>query len=118
MADPSPFSLPGSPSPAPSPNGSSKPRKVRDSSFLLPQPLPNPSTQPLSQNPGKRPKILLFGDSLTQRGFEGPYQAWAAGLAHAYGRRADVINRGYSGYTAKWCAFMLESLFPAQDPSW
>ena len=67
---------------------------------------------------GKRPKLLLFGDSLTQRGFEGPGQGWAAGVAHAYGRRADVVNRGFSGYTAKWCALMLPTLFPADDPAW
>jgi len=55
---------------------------------------------------------------LTQRGFEGPGQGWAAGVAHAYGRRADVVNRGFSGYTAKWCALMLPTLFPADDPAW
>jgi isoamyl acetate esterase len=39
-------------------------------------------------------KILLLGDSLTQLGFEG----WASKLANVYQRRADVINRGCSGY--------------------
>lgn len=71
-----------------------------------------------STSTGKRPKLLLFGDSLTQRGFEGPGQGWAAGLAHTYGRRADVVNRGFSGYTSKWCALMLPTLFPADDPAW
>lgn len=42
-----------------------------------------------------RPHILLFGDSLTQRGFENG--GWVGRLAHAYSRRADVINRGLSG---------------------
>jgi len=41
-----------------------------------------------------RPQILLLGDSLTQTSFEG----WGAGLANVYQRRADVVNRGYSGY--------------------
>lgn len=41
-----------------------------------------------------RPKIVLLGDSLTQLCFEG----WGAQLAHVYQRRADVLNRGYSGY--------------------
>ena len=40
------------------------------------------------------PKIVLLGDSLTQLSFEG----WGATLAHVYQRRADVLNRGYSGY--------------------
>jgi isoamyl acetate esterase len=40
-------------------------------------------------------KILLLGDSLTQLAFEG----WGAQLANVYQRRADVVNRGCSGYT-------------------
>jgi isoamyl acetate esterase len=43
-----------------------------------------------------RPTVLLLGDSLTQEGF-GP-GGWASRLAGAYTRRADVLNRGYSGY--------------------
>ena len=35
-----------------------------------------------------RSTIVLFGDSLTQRGFEP--EGWAAALTHYYGRRADV----------------------------
>jgi lysophospholipase L1-like esterase len=45
-----------------------------------------------------RPKILLLGDSLTQLCFEG----WGAILANVYQRRADVLNRGYSGYNTKF----------------
>ena len=43
-------------------------------------------------------KILLIGDSLTQTSFEG----WGAGLAHRYQRRADILNRGMSGYNTRW----------------
>jgi len=35
----------------------------------------------------------VFGDSLTQRSFEPA--GWGAALAHLYGRRCDVYNRGY-----------------------
>ena len=46
-----------------------------------------------------RPAILLFGDSLTQYGYGMDGQlGWAALLTSAYQRRADVINRGFSGY--------------------
>jgi lysophospholipase L1-like esterase len=45
-----------------------------------------------------RRHILLLGDSLTQTSFEG----WGATLANVYQRRADVVNRGYSGYTTRW----------------
>lgn len=43
-------------------------------------------------------KILLLGDSLTQLAFEG----WGATLAHVYQRRADVVNRGCSGYNTEF----------------
>ena len=43
------------------------------------------------------PQIILLGDSLTQLGYEG----WAATLANVYQRRADIINRGCSGYNTK-----------------
>lgn len=49
-------------------------------------------------NASKRPKILLLGDSLTQTSFEG----WGSGLAQRYQRRADVLNRGMSGYNTRW----------------
>ena len=61
------------------------------------------------------PQFLLFGDSLTQvrlrnvwrenhlascsiqRGFESDRLGWAAQLANDWIRRADVIDRGFSG---------------------
>jgi isoamyl acetate esterase len=46
----------------------------------------------------ERSKILLLGDSLTQTSMEG----WGGGLAHRYQRRADVVNRGMSGYNTRW----------------
>jgi hypothetical protein len=41
----------------------------------------------------RRRAIVVFGDSLTQRSFEPA--GWGAALAHLYGRRCDVYNRGY-----------------------
>ena len=40
----------------------------------------------------------MLGDSLTQFGYEG----WAGDLADRYQRRADVLNRGMSGYNTRW----------------
>jgi lysophospholipase L1-like esterase len=57
-----------------------------------------------------RPVFVLFGDSLTQRGHD--VGGWGARLAHHYGRRADVLNRGYSGYTTAWALHLLPRLFP------
>lgn len=74
-----------------------------------------------------RPPILLFGDSLTQFGFgiatatsvdSGQAQAkdrvvkeynvgWASLLSSAYTRRADVLNRGFSGYNSRHAVELL-----------
>ncbi|KAF8059138.1 Iah1 [Scenedesmus sp. PABB004] len=45
-----------------------------------------------------RPAVLLLGDSLTELGLD-PTGGWGVRLAHAYARKADVINRGFGGYT-------------------
>ena len=58
----------------------------------------------------RRASIVLFGDSLTQRGFEDG--GWAAALAHHFGRRADVYNRGFGGYNSRWALHVLRELFP------
>lgn len=42
-------------------------------------------------------KMVLFGDSLTQRGFDTEQCGWAATLANCYIRKLDVVNRGFSG---------------------
>ena len=62
--------------------------------------------------PTLRPQWVLFGDSITQRGF-GP-GGWASVLADAYTRKVDVINRGYSGYTSRWAVHLLDQVFPPQ----
>lgn len=61
----------------------------------------------------RRRAIVLFGDSLTQRSWE-PH-GWGAALAHRYGRRCDVYNRGYGGYNTRWCRSMLDELFPPDE---
>lgn len=43
-----------------------------------------------------RKLIILFGDSLTQAAFS--TGGWASGLSDYYIRKADLLNRGYSGY--------------------
>ena len=59
-----------------------------------------------------RSTVVLFGDSLTQRGFDGS-AGWATALAAYFGRRADVFNRGYGGYNVRWASVFAPSLFPA-----
>lgn len=55
---------------------------------------------------GSRPQILLFGDSITQHA-AGRY-GWATELAEVYSRKADVINRGFSGYNSAVAWSMLK----------
>lgn len=50
----------------------------------------------------KRAKIILYGDSITQMSFSATDGGWGAYVADQYQRRADVINRGFSGYNTNW----------------
>lgn len=54
--------------------------------------------------------ILLFGDSITQGGWQ-PY-GFAQRLAYVYARRLDVINRGLSGYNTEWAIPIFEQARP------
>lgn len=59
-----------------------------------------------------RPTIVLFGDSLTQFGWGVDGEVgWASLLASAYSRRADVLNRGYSGYNTRHALDILPRVF-------
>ncbi|GKZ00655.1 hypothetical protein MPSEU_001017700 [Mayamaea pseudoterrestris] len=64
-----------------------------------------------------RPAIVLFGDSLTQQGFgvDGKI-GWASLLAAAYTRRADVLNRGFSGYNTNHAVDLVPKLFGPVTP--
>jgi len=57
---------------------------------------------------------LLFGDSITQFGFGCPPDTtygWASLLSMAYTRRADVLNRGFSGYNTRHALDLLPRIF-------
>ncbi len=55
-----------------------------------------------------RPAIILFGDSITQQGFS---SGWVSLLSNAYTRRADVFNRGFSGYNTRHAVDLLPTVF-------
>jgi lysophospholipase L1-like esterase len=59
-----------------------------------------------------RPLILLVGDSLTQQGYGvNGGTGWASMLANAFSTRADVLNRGFSGYNSRLiCQEVLKTL--------
>ncbi|MQM11538.1 hypothetical protein Taro_044446 [Colocasia esculenta] len=64
---------------------------------------------------GRRPQIVLFGDSITEKSFRPG--GWGAALADAYSRKADIIARGYGGYNTRWAMFLLDHLFPSESPT-
>lgn len=45
----------------------------------------------------KKPSMLFIGDSITEMGLNP--DGWTVRVASAYSRKADVINRGFGGYT-------------------
>ncbi|KAK1427646.1 hypothetical protein QVD17_16337 [Tagetes erecta] len=57
-----------------------------------------------------RPQIVLFGDSITEQSFR--YGGWGASLTNTYSRKADIVVRGYGGYTTRWALFLLHHIFP------
>lgn len=50
--------------------------------------------------------IVLFGDSITQGGWQ-PH-GFAQRLAYVYARKLDVTNRGLSGYNTEWAIPVFE----------
>jgi len=60
----------------------------------------------------KRPQILLIGDSLTQYAVK--MGGWAQHLGDWYLHRADILVRGFSGYTTQTVQRALELLFAAE----
>ena len=58
-------------------------------------------------------QIILFGDSLTQQSFSPG--GWGARVADHFQRRADVLNRGLSGYNSDWAKFILPCLLTSRE---
>ncbi|KDR81821.1 hypothetical protein GALMADRAFT_240048 [Galerina marginata CBS 339.88] len=46
--------------------------------------------------------FMLFGDSITQGGWEPDRNGFGQRLSHVYARKLDVLNRGLSGYNTEW----------------
>jgi len=58
------------------------------------------------------PKIIVFGDSLTQYGFSPDEVGWVSRLANMYTARCDVVCRGFSGYNTNLAVSVLPHVFP------
>jgi hypothetical protein len=57
----------------------------------------------------ERSTFILLGDSLTQQAFT--RGGWGQLIGDLYVRRADVLNRGYSGYNTRWALQLLPFIF-------
>ncbi|KAF9683649.1 hypothetical protein SADUNF_Sadunf04G0035800 [Salix dunnii] len=57
-----------------------------------------------------RPKIYLFGDSITEVSFADG--GWAASLSNHFSRTVDVVLKGHSGYNTRWALKIAERIFP------
>lgn len=56
--------------------------------------------------------IYLFGDSITQHGYDPAACGWVSLLSHAYQRRMTVINGGLSGYSSDQALAILPRMLP------
>ncbi|CAG2173941.1 unnamed protein product [Oppiella nova] len=56
-------------------------------------------------------KVILFGDSLTQRSLEPSEGCWGSLLADRLQRISDVIVRGFSGYNSRWLRMISHKIF-------
>ena len=60
-------------------------------------------------------KVVLFGASITQRSF--CPGGWGSRVADKLQRRADVLNRGFSGYNTEWGKLILPQLISVESPA-
>jgi lysophospholipase L1-like esterase len=64
----------------------------------------------------QRKRVVFFGDSITQHGFNVDIKGWVAQLAHWWTRRIDVVNRGFSGYNSRWGKLIVEDVVNRENP--
>jgi lysophospholipase L1-like esterase len=57
----------------------------------------------------------LFGDSLTQLSFLREEGGWGLGVVDWYAAKADVFNRGFSGYNTRAALKLLPAVFPQRQ---
>lgn len=57
-----------------------------------------------------RPKFVLFGSSIVQYNHYG--EGWGATLAHLYGRKVDIVLRGYAGWNSRRGLEVVDDIFP------
>ena len=61
-------------------------------------------------------RIICFGDSITEMGYSVELRGYVAQLADRYARRADVLGRGFSGYTTREAVKILKTAVLDHQP--
>lgn len=61
-----------------------------------------------------RGKVVLFGDSITERGFT-EAAGWGTRLQALYNRKMDILCRGYGGYNTRWARLIAPAIFDNGD---
>ncbi len=61
-------------------------------------------------------KIVCFGDTITEMGVVVESRGFVARLAERYVRRADVLPRGFSGYTTRDALAIVDQAVIAEHP--
>ena len=65
----------------------------------------------------KRQTIMFFGDSITQHGFQTENGGWLIILNSWWTRRADILNRGFSGYCSRWARYVVDDVVISEHPN-
>ena len=81
----------------------------------------NPPTNALSPSPSstssrRRKRMLFFGDSITQHGWNAEINGWVSAIAHHWFRRVDIHNRGFSGYNSRWGRALVKEVVVEEGP--
>jgi len=61
-------------------------------------------------------KIICFGDSITEMGTSLGLRGYVAQLTDRYVRRADVLSRGFSGYTTREAVRLIKTAVLNENP--
>lgn len=61
-------------------------------------------------------RIICFGDTITEMGFVIELRGYVAQLADRYSRRADVLARGFTGYTTREAKKVLKAAVLDEKP--
>ena len=62
-------------------------------------------------------KIVCFGDTITEMGLVAETRGYVARLAERYVRRADVLARGFSGYTTREALLIVDEAVLIDQPA-